>query len=125
MNATKQKPFINRLLIFIHYYRQIARQAPRVQSGKPTFEPAREIETFDFPMGGPEPAFYLAVGVVLVLAAFFVDFFFLLDFLAVFDLAAGVAAAVVAAKAEPDTTPKNKTDKITANAFFITTPFSK
>jgi hypothetical protein len=74
---------------------------------------------------GPEPAFYLAVGVVLVLAAFFVDFFFLLDFLVVFDLAAGVAAAVVAAKAEPDTTPKNKTDKITANIFFITTPFSK
>jgi hypothetical protein len=58
----------------------------------------------------------LAIGVELDFAAF--DFFLLL-FLAVLVLATGVEAVVVAAKAEPETTPKNKTDKITANIFFI------
>jgi hypothetical protein len=62
----------------------------------------------------------LAIGVVLVLEAFFFFVFFLCVFLAVF--AAG-AAEDVWAKTTPEAVPKNKTDKMTTKNFFIIDSF--
>ncbi len=72
---------------------------------------------------------YLALGVVVgltgfaVFAAFVIFFLPLWIFRVIFFFATGVVAAVVvAAKVAPDNALKNKTDKRTANDFFITTP---